>query len=145
MTTERRPMAGRWWLGVLAVLVAVGLAAGCSSTTNTDGGGQAATGAGNASQSDPVADEGTPVDGGKLVFGINNDSAGWNPHVNQWAQHSSVVGSSMLEPLAALDGDLNPVPWLATSWTPNDTFDSWTVELRDDVTFSDGTAFDAEA
>jgi ABC-type transport system substrate-binding protein len=138
-------MAGRWWLGVLAVLVAVGLAAGCSSTTNTDGGGQAATGAGNASQSDPVADEGTPVDGGKLVFGINNDSAGWNPHVNQWAQHSSVVGSSMLEPLAALDGDLNPVPWLATSWTPNDTFDSWTVELRDDVTFSDGTAFDAEA
>ena len=45
--------------------------------------------------------------------------AGWNPHDNQWSQVSSLVGSSMIEPLAALDEDLDPVPWLATSWTPS--------------------------
>lgn len=129
----------RWWMVVGAILVLLGLAAGCTSD-----GGSTATG-GDPAASDPLDDEGTPVDGGKLVFGINADSAGWNPHVNQWAQHSSVVGSSMLEPLAALDENLDPQPWLATKWTPNDTYDSWTIDLREGVTFHDDTPFDAAA
>jgi peptide/nickel transport system substrate-binding protein len=137
VTQQTRPTARRWWSGAVAALVVVGLAAGCGSgDTASDGGG---------APSDSIADEGAPVEGGKLVFGINADSAGWNPHVNQWAQHSSVVGSSMLEPLAALDANLDPQPWLATGWTPNGTYDSWTIELRDGVTFHDGSAFDATA
>ena len=141
MTKRSMSSVRRWWMGALATVVVVGLAAGCASTSD----GDTASGGESAAQSDPIADEGQPVQGGKLVFGINADSAGWNPHVNQWAQHSSVVGSSMLEPLAALDANLDPQPWLATEWTHNDTYDSWTIELRDDVTFHDGSAFDAEA
>jgi peptide/nickel transport system substrate-binding protein len=42
----------------------------------------------------------------------------------------------------ALDGTLNP--WLATSWTSEDTV-TWRFTLRDDVTFSNGAPFSADA
>ncbi len=51
----------------------------------------------------------------------------------------------MLEPLASTGADLNAQPFLATSWTPNATFDSWTVELRDGVVFHNGEKLDAAA
>jgi peptide/nickel transport system substrate-binding protein len=38
-----------------------------------------------------------------------------------------------------------PVAWLATSWTYNDDKTQLTLKLRTDVTFSDGTKFDADA
>lgn len=126
----------------MAALVSVGLlASGCSSTSGsgdqTASGGEPAAGA--------ASDDGPPVDGGKLVFGIYAETDGWNPHANQWAAPGSLVGSSMMEPLATLDENLDPAPWLATSWTPNETYDSWTIALRDDVTFANGQPFDAAA
>jgi peptide/nickel transport system substrate-binding protein len=134
-----RPAASRARLAPLATLVLVALlAAGCTGTEPNESNAVGAT-------SDTLADAGPPQQGGTLAIGIGGETPGWNPHDNQWSQVSSLVGSSMLEPLAALDGDLNPVPWLATSWTPNDTFDSWTIELRDGVRFHDGSAFDAAA
>lgn len=36
-------------------------------------------------------------------------------------------------------------PLLATSWTPNDDSSVWTFNLREGVSFTDGTPFDAEA
>ncbi|CAN5671043.1 ABC transporter substrate-binding protein [soil metagenome] len=56
-----------------------------------------------------------------------------------------VVRSNITEPLVERDptsGDLNPL--LATAWEQTSE-DTWTFTLRDDVTFSDGTPFDAEA
>lgn len=43
------------------------------------------------------------------------------------------------------DGTLEVEPALAESWTISDDGTEYTFELRDDVTFHDGTAFDAEA
>ena len=37
------------------------------------------------------------------------------------------------------------VPWLATDWTVSDDGLTYTFDLRDDVTFSDGTAFTAQS
>nr|WP_291839234.1 ABC transporter substrate-binding protein [Candidatus Microthrix sp.] len=36
------------------------------------------------------------------------------------------------------------MPFLATSVTPNDTFDRWTIKLRKGVKFHDGTDLTAE-
>ncbi len=55
------------------------------------------------------------------------------------------VGSSFLEPLAKLNEDGTTGPWLADSFTPNVTFDEWTLALRQDVTFQNGEPFNAEA
>lgn len=119
-------------------------AAGCGSS---DDGSNAAPSSGGTQV--PVeaslAEEGTPVDGGALVIGVPAETDGWNPHVNRWANHGALVGSSILEPLAILDEDFEAQPWLATSFEANDTFDEWTIELRDDVTFQNGEKFDAEA
>jgi len=139
MIETARRGAPRPHLATLAVLALVALlAAGCT------GADPSASNVGDAT-SDTLADVGPPQRGGTLAIGIGGETPGWNPHDNQWSQVSSMVGSSMIEPLAALDADLNPVPWLATGWTPTEAFDSWTIELRSDVRFHDGSAFDAAA
>lgn len=51
---------------------------------------------------------------------------------------------TMWEPLFVLDAQGNPEPWLATGITSNDTFDQWTMTLREGVTWSDGEAFSAD-
>ncbi|MEX0651189.1 MAG: ABC transporter substrate-binding protein [Actinomycetota bacterium] len=39
--------------------------------------------------------------------------------------------------------DMSPVPNLATKWTPSEDGLTWTIELRDDVTWQDGEPFTA--
>jgi peptide/nickel transport system substrate-binding protein len=92
-----------------------------------------------------AASEGTPVDGGSLVFGVAAETAGWNPHTNQWGQYGAMVGSSVLEPLATMGSDNGAKPFLATGWIANDTFTAWQITLRDDVVFQNGEKFDAAA
>ncbi len=41
--------------------------------------------------------------------------------------------------LAFSDAELNLIPVLAESWEPNETFDVWTFNLRQGVTYHDGT------
>lgn len=47
--------------------------------------------------------------------------------------------------LVYLDRAGEPTPWLAKSWTVSPDGRTYTFHLREDVTFSDGTRFDAEA
>ena len=129
-----RPGRSGWVLALATVVAIAFLAAGCSTVATTAGGASAT-----------IGNEGTPVDGGDLVVAVDNDTSGWNPHDNQWAQAGSMVGSSVLEPLATTDADLDAAPWLAESWTPNATFDSYTIVLRTGVTFQNGQPLDAAA
>jgi peptide/nickel transport system substrate-binding protein len=130
------------WGPIVGVAVAlVLLASSCASSSNSEG----ASGTAGAGQSEQIGDEGEPVDGGTLVVAVGGESSGWNPAIDRWAPDGALVGSSVLEPLATLDGEGVAQPWLATSWTPNDTYDVWTVKLREGVVFHDGTPFDADA
>ena len=111
----------------MAAAVALALLAGaCGSSKSTT--------AAASDQAAPAA-EGTPLDGGSLVIGVAAETAGWNPHSSEWAQYGSVVGSSVLEPLATVGPDNGAKPWLATGWIANDTFDTWQITLRQGVTF----------
>ena len=55
------------------------------------------------------------------------------------------ISRQMMEPLLDLtqDGKLTPV--LAESWSPSPDGKTWTFKLRKDVTFHDGTLFDAKS
>lgn len=53
--------------------------------------------------------------------------------------------SLALETLVLLDADGSPIPHLATSWSVSDDSLTWTFQLREGVTFHDGTLFNAEA
>src|SRR5690606_15734392 len=61
-------------------------------------------------------------------------------HTNaQW------LGRLLFDNLVYLDEQGRPAPWLARSWEISEDGLTYTFHLRDDVTFSDGERFNAEA
>lgn len=83
----------------------------------------------------------------ELTFAIEgaNLSAGhMDPHSSQ-LDVSALVGRNVLDSLVAQTLDGKFVPWLAKSWTISDDELTYTFTLRDDVTFTDGEKFNAEA
>ena len=46
---------------------------------------------------------------------------------------------AIFDPLAAYNADGDWAPYLADSFTPNADFTEWTIKLRPDVTFQNGT------
>ncbi|WP_439694204.1 ABC transporter substrate-binding protein [Curtobacterium sp. SP.BCo] len=86
----------------------------------------------------------TPVAGGTLVYASGDaEPTCLDPHVGgNYPQ--ALLSSQYIEELTALD-DGKPVPALAKSWTTSDDGRTLTFTLRDDVTFTDGTPFDAAA
>lgn len=55
------------------------------------------------------------------------------------------LGRLLFDSLVYLDHEGRPTPWLAKSWHVSDDGKVYTFKLREGVTFSDGTPFDAEA
>lgn len=92
-------------------------------------------------------DDGTPVSGGVLRVADYYEAPSLDP------LRLVATGSSGGNPAMALYGTLvrydhaaeEFVPYMAKALTPNDDATEWTLDLRQDVTFSDGTPFDAAA
>ncbi|MFE5835567.1 ABC transporter substrate-binding protein [Arthrobacter sp. NPDC056493] len=79
-----------------------------------------------------------------LTIGTIQDVRSWDPaqaHVGHVLQPYQAVYDTLI--LRQPDGKLSPM--LATEWKYNNTNTKLTVDLRTDVTFSDGAKFDAEA
>ncbi|WP_454283812.1 ABC transporter substrate-binding protein [Roseovarius sp. MBR-38] len=55
-----------------------------------------------------------------------------------------IVNNLVFSALTEITADGEVLPDLAESWSANETLTEWTFELRDDVTFHDGSRFDAE-
>ncbi|MQY06287.1 ABC transporter substrate-binding protein [Actinomadura macrotermitis] len=91
-----------------------------------------------------AADGGAPVDGGKLVFAVNSEPLALDPHTSP-QDVTAIFTRPVLDSLVALDSAGTVKPWLATSWKLSPDQRSYTFTLRRDVTFSDGTPFDAAA
>ena len=91
----------------------------------------------------PAGDE---ADGGTVTFaieGANLSNGKMDPHSTQ-LDSSALVLRNVFDSLVAQNADGSFSPWLAESWQPADDGLSYTFTLRDDVTFSDGEALDAE-
>lgn len=82
--------------------------------------------------------------GGTIVYGLTLTPSGIDPHIDA----SSELGiplTSVYDPLVWLTPDGEFVPGLAESWEVSEDGLVYTFRLRDDVTFHDGTPFNAEA
>ncbi|KAB1662246.1 hypothetical protein F8O01_01955 [Pseudoclavibacter chungangensis] len=117
MTHRRLPVA-------LALVAGLGLA-GCSGTAGAD-----------------VPSE--PVSGGTLTYLANTEPPVWDgqriPSLNLNSINSSIFDTVTTQlPEASGYG-----PGLATAWTVSDDGLVYTFDLRDDVTFHDGSPFNAE-
>ncbi|GGM26215.1 ABC transporter substrate-binding protein [Promicromonospora citrea] len=93
----------------------------------------------------PDQESGEPVAGGTLTYASGDaEPSCLDPHVGgNYPQ--ALVATQYLESLVSLSDDGEVVPWLATEWSESDDGMAWELRLRDDVTFTDGTPFDAEA
>ncbi|MFT7773785.1 ABC transporter substrate-binding protein [Roseateles sp.] len=118
---------------LLATLSAMLLLVACDSRrAGNDGGATAAN---------------KPVAGGELVFAFDGAGASTFPLDPQralFAPHVRIMRSVFDSLVAPLPGNRFG-PWLATEWQATPDGRSTTFKLRQDVTFHDGTRFDAAA
>ena len=93
-------------------------------------------------ESEEGASEGTPAGGQDLVISEMSDIVSMDPHGNNDVP-SSNVRYNLYDGLTQLNEDMEVEPNLATEWEQVDDT-TWSFTLRDDVTFHDGTDFNAD-
>ena len=111
-----------------------------------DGGGDdgAAEGGGGAEEAAPE-DEGEPVPGGELVYGLEAETnGGFCLQEAQLAPPGIQVAKTVYDTLTAPNEDGEIEPYLAESVEPNDDYTQWTITPREGVTFHDGSTLDAQ-
>lgn len=125
---SRRLSRSRAVLAAVAATTTLFLVAACSTGGGTSG--------------EPT---GEPVAGGTLTYASGDaEPTCLDPHVGgNYPQ--ALIATQYLESLVSLSEDGEVIPWLATEWQESDDGLSWEFSLREDVTFTDGTPFDAEA
>ena len=106
----------------------------------------AAREAGEATGADTRVSETGPVHGGKLVYGIEADTANpFAPYAALCAVSCQMILRAVTESLYVTDADGSIVPYLVESETPSDDFLHWKLKIRDGITFHDGTPLTGEA
>jgi peptide/nickel transport system substrate-binding protein len=134
-------MNRRGRLGRMTVVLAIGLmllAASCSSS----GDSKSANPSGDTSG---VGPKGTPKRGGTLRYGLEAETDGLNPTTNRFAVAAYEMGAAVFDSLAERDSTGKVRPYLAESITPNADYTSWTVKLRPNIKFHDGTPLTSDA
>lgn len=93
---------------------------------------------------DVGAAAGSPRGGGELTIAeISYPESFQVSSSSGWPANNFV--NNVVDRLVYLEPETNEItPWLATSWEVDETSTEFTFDLREDVTFSDGSAFDAE-
>ncbi len=119
----------------ISALAAVGLAAAVVLT--------GCTGGASSTPSDP-ADALTPVAGGEVVYAVGLDPVCVDPQ--QTNSHPGLtIARQVADSLLEQDPETGEYAgWLAESWEVDEDATEYRFVLRDDVTFSDGTALTAD-
>jgi peptide/nickel transport system substrate-binding protein len=88
----------------------------------------------------------TPKPGGSVTYGLEAETGGgWCPSTARLAISGVEVGAAIYDTLMVPNTKNEMVPYLAKSVTPNATYDSWVITLRDGIKFQDGTPLDSAA
>jgi len=88
----------------------------------------------------------TPKQGGTLRFLAHVDAVGFDViKARSGMATTALVGHMVMEKLFDFDENGELVPVLGLSATPSEKGDTWTIKLRQGVTFHDGTPFNADA
>ncbi|WP_037342061.1 glutathione ABC transporter substrate-binding protein [Salinicoccus luteus] len=88
------------------------------------------------------SDEGAAESGGDLVISTASDLVSLDPHGSNDLP-SDKVRNTIYDGLVAHNDELGIEPLLASDWEQTDDT-TWVFNLREDVTFHDGSAFNAE-
>lgn len=83
-------------------------------------------------------DDDTPRDGGTVIRRLDLDIVTLNPVIST-SRYDRYVVNYLFSPLIQIDGDLQPVPGLAESWSVSEDGLLYRFTLNKKATFSDGT------
>jgi peptide/nickel transport system substrate-binding protein len=143
MNITRRAGVRAWrrksrWAAAMTVATALSFTlAACSSGSH-----------GSATSAAASGNSGTPTEGGTLNVSFWQDNASLlcvDPFQTYWIEHRSEI-ENFTDSLTYQDpANGKIIPHLATSWTISPDGKTYTFKLRTDVTFSNGTAFNAAA
>ena len=140
--TESNDISRRTFLSrgaaVGGAVVLAGAAGSALSACSTSSSSSSSTAA--ASGSKPGVGTGTPVRGGSLTVGTVAEVDGFYSPANHWDANGYLYALAIYDPLCAIAADGSIQPYLCQSITPNSTFDTWTMTLRPNIKFSDGSA-----
>lgn len=87
---------------------------------------------------------GKPVQGGTLTAAVDTEPVSWDIHAST-QDITAEIQRRVFDSLVSQGSAGKFHPWLATTWEVSDDYRSYTFHLRKDVTFSDGTRYDASA
>ncbi|MEZ5239931.1 MAG: ABC transporter substrate-binding protein [Microthrixaceae bacterium] len=127
---QRQPLRQRRTAAIAAVIVVLGSACGSSDSDDTASSDAEASG---------------PTYGGTLEYAITAETTGgWCLPEAQLVAPGVQVARAVYDQLTAPDENGEIAPFLAEEVVPNDTYDTWTIRLREGIEFHDGSALDAE-
>jgi peptide/nickel transport system substrate-binding protein len=142
-----RATSRRWralTVGVVALSAVALVASACGTEQAADGRGDAEASATEVYINETVSDD-VPVVGGRVVYGVPAETSSFNPLIGSWASYSLTIARSFFDYLANYDEDGDVQPYLAERLEPSADYRTWTVTLRDGITFSNGKPVTAAA
>ena len=137
---------GRRHLSAAVIAVAVAcIVAACSGSTKSTGGTSASSTPPTSGGATTTAAVAAVKTGGTLRFGLESDVSTLDVAQGLAQPADKAIALSIYDPLASYDDSGNVVPYLASAITHSADSKTWTVTLRQGVTFSDGTPLNADA
>ncbi|HEX4539752.1 MAG TPA: ABC transporter substrate-binding protein [Acidimicrobiales bacterium] len=87
----------------------------------------------------------TPKPGGTVTFATEAEIDGFDPTKNRWDSTGILYSRTVYDNLTTIDATGAVKPYLAQSITPNSDFTKWTITIRPNVVFHNGTPLTAAA
>ncbi len=81
----------------------------------------------------------TPKKGGSLVFGVDAEESGFLPTTARFDEVGVMYARTVFDPLTIVTAEGGWAPYLAQSVVPNSSYTTWTITLKPNVVFHDGT------
>jgi len=106
-------------------------------------GGSSSPGSSPSTSRTPGVSTATPRDGGSLIVGVSSEIDGFLPSQSHFDNTGYIYANSVFDTLTAVAADGSIRPLLASSVVPNVDMTQWTVTLRPNITFHDGSPLNA--
>ena len=144
----RRDTRARTRRAAPAVALAIGLLlatlSGCAAKASSTEAGPSDTGPVSRANRGLVENDDAPKLGGKLVYGLQSESNGWNPGTNQWASSGLLVAHAIFDTIATYDDASEVHPYAAERFDHNDDYTQWTILMRNGIKLHNGKAVTAD-
>jgi peptide/nickel transport system substrate-binding protein len=128
-------LRARHHLTIASAMLAFALVASACSSSSSNGG------ANNGSSTTPSTSNAKPKEGGSMTFALEAETTGgWCLPEAQLAAGGIQVARAIYDTLTVPDSKGDYIPFLAQSVTASPDYKTWTIKIRPNIKFQDGTA-----